>query len=598
MENTLYERIAASFDRLAESGGRCLLVSLVVTLVVFGVASCAWVPNGVYDDWSISNALSANWGQDEGLCLFLNALLCRLIFWLNSAFTSVNWFFVVERLSAFAAYLAVVYLSLRHLRFPFSAVTFFAATVLALPGCTYESNFTYVAGMLVGAGGLALLCSLGKDRHAPSLVVAGIVFMAAGALFRWTMFVLSVPLFGIAALFVLFRERNDGMEAGRRLVRLWPFALALVCFAGLYFYNDSAWQEQPWSEWYEFNEARSDIADYTYASYDDVADELSALGVSRNDYRMLKSWITEDPEFFTVEKLEAIRDVVTGQRADVSRLASAVPSFFVDIVSSLRFDGLIVALLAAVLACARGRGRVAALAVMFVALVVCWALFAFGRMPARVFLPAWLFTALAASMLAGMREPAAGFRRTRMASHAAISWPTRLIGPCLAVLPVVAIAFIMAFSVTHIRIDRLEALFAEDSFNPGGYVYDYIESHDDEVFVLDIPSSAVLIYANLMIAPFDADTVNHTSSVGGWAAHAPYATARNVRIDMKSPIRGLVENDRARLLTRGADTADMLLAYLQEHGYPDASCEVVDVIKEPSSSSKMNVYEFSKGTSG
>lgn len=256
MENTLYERIVATFDRLAASGGRCLAVSLVVALAVFGVAFCAWVPNGVYDDWSISNALSANWGQDEGLCLFLNALLCQLIFWLNSTFTSVNWFFVLERLGAFAAYFSVIYLSLRHLRFPFSAVAFFAATVLVLPGCTYESNFTYVAGMLVGAGGFALLCSLGKERHSASLIVAGIILMAAGALFRWTMFVLSIPLFGIAALLVLFSERNDGLLAGRRLARLWPFALALVFFAGLYFYNDSVWQEQPWSEWYEFNEAR------------------------------------------------------------------------------------------------------------------------------------------------------------------------------------------------------------------------------------------------------------------------------------------------------------------------------------------------------
>ena len=113
--------------------------------------------------------------------------------------------------------------------------------------------------------------------------------------------------------------------------------------------------------------------------------------------------------------------------------------------------------------------------------------------------------------------------------------------------------------------------------------------------MLDIPSNAVLIYANLMIAPLDADTVNCTSSVGGWAAHAPYAKARNARIDMESPIRGLVENGKARLLTRGSDTADMLLTYLKEHYYPNASCKVVDVIEDPSSKSKVNVYEFSKG---
>ena len=423
MEKTLYGRIVTSFDRVSSSRARSAVVAFVVTLVVFGAACCAWAPNGVYDDWSISNALSANWGEDEGLCLFLNAMLARLIFQLNSMFGNINWFFMAERLCSFAAYFSIVYCALTRLKLPFFGIVLFGATVLVLPGCTYESNFTYVSGMLVGAGGFALLCSLSQSRHTRGLICAGLLLMTLGTLFRWTMFLLCVPVFGVAALLVLFGRKcavdggakdagnvEDAAAApvGRSAARLWPFAVALLLFAGLYGYNSMAWSEEPWSEWYAFNEARSDISDYSYESYDKVKDELSSIGVSENDYMLLKSWVSEDPDFFTTEKLEAIRDIVTDRRSSPARIFSTVPGYFKNMASSVRLDVLVAALLVALICFTRGRAKGYSVALLVGVAILCWALYAFGRLPARVMLPVWVFAAIAICVIGGLKARSSG----------------------------------------------------------------------------------------------------------------------------------------------------------------------------------------------
>ena len=572
------------YDRVSSSAPRSALLAGVFTVVFFTVAAVAWVPNGVYDDWSISNALSGRWGDPQGLCLFVNAGLAGAIFNLNCMISGFNWFFIVERTSAFVAVFTIVYLSVRYCSIEFASIMTFGAFVLLVPGCTYESNFTYVAGACVCAGGLALLCSLACARHRACLLVVGWVLMVLGIAWRWTMFLLCIPIMGVAALMLLFGSRALTENKLGNVLRLWPFAIALVLFAGMYGLNASAWNEDPWSGWLEFNEIRSDISDYTYQSYDDFADELQAVGVSQNDYQMLKSWLTEDPEFFTAQRLADVRSVVVAKRSDPMRIVATFPSYCMNAATSLRFDVLFVALLVAIALCPGKKARRFALAIVLGTFVLCWALYAFGRLPARVELPVWMYAAACAGVLVGKNAPdTRGYGRIRDS-----------VGALFLVLPVVAVAFILAIGIPHARPDRLSAIFDEESFTPSNYLTEYLAEHEEDLYALNVASNASIVYANLMIAPIDKGIMEHTTSLGGWAARAPYAVARNGRIDMPNPIKGLVDNPKALLVSAGTGTADMLKTYLREHYYPDADYEEVDCIADSKSSSKLFVYRFSK----
>ena len=596
--STIADSVNARYRALSSSARASSLFALVFVTIPFALATLAWSPNGVYDDWSISNALSARWGDPQGLCLFLNAGLCYVIYYMNSIFTSINWFYVFERLTAYASIVAIVYIALRHLKLPFFSIVTFGVFVLLMPGCTYESNFTYVAGTAVCAGGFALLCSLGSKRHGIGLLVLGWTLLMVGAAWRWSMFLLCVPIIGIAALMIALAPESLNLSVIRRLGRLWPYGIAIILFAGLYLYNGSVWSASPWSDWYAFNEVRSDISDYTYQSYDDFSEGLSSIGVSENDYAMLKSWMTEDTEFFTTERLINVKDVITSKRSDVSRIAESVIPYLKDVITSARIDALFVSLLLAIGLCTRGRKRWCAASILFGTLVLCWALYAFGRLPARVSLPVWMYAAVSIGALTafvGMNEPAGSHAQpAAMGKRGFALSHGQAFGTVFSVLPAIAFAFILAMGATNLRTDRLVAILDEDAFTPENYLTKYLDAHEDNLYALNIASTSSLVYANLMIEPLDEYTIGHMTSLGGWAARAPYAVARNKRIGMENPIKDLVNNSRAYYIAPGPSSADSLKTFLREHYYPHADYEQVDVIENASNANRLFVYRFHK----
>ena len=585
------ERICAACERFTESKKRCLVFAFVFALVVIVAGSMAWYPVDANDDFYMAMALSGVWGQGEGLCLFMNALTSQLIFFLNTALPFGNWYAWLELITAFFSLFTVTYLALTRVSLPFASLVITATLAFTIAGCTWEANFTFVSVASICAGGMALLASVREERHRPSLIVVGVAFMCIGYLWRYEVFILCIPAFGIAALVYLLFEERRRQGAIKSLLRLWPFALVLCLVGASYAYDCQVWQQDPWRDWADFNNARSVLFDYPLKGYDEIADELGALGVSENDYDMLDLSITDDPDFFTTELLEQVTEVATIDLFTPHRFAVALRNYFTRTFIDPVFLTILALALVVTIATTRGRVRKTILALLGLSLVLSIIFAVIGRIPHRVHYPIWLFSIVAACLF----TPRGSARQSARAGDEVLrAGALHSAAGSVATAGFAAVtAAVLIFSVVNFSPARAEATYAPRTFEPDSVVTRYVDEHPDEVFLFRAAKD--IRFAYMLRALPDHDMAYRMPSFGGWVSRAPYREAANRQFGVTNMMKDLVENDSVRLVWRGSDPPDVLLTYLREHYYPNCTYELVDKVKSDTTAVTLHIYKFHKG---
>ena len=602
---TFTEKVSARWDAFRASPVRVFLLALAFAVFFCVITELSWVKADLNDDYTIASVLSGRlMGDDQGLCLFLNAVLCGIIYQLNSIYPHFNWFAVLELCTVFISYLVICYLALRHLRVQMALLAVALCAYYSLPGCFTINNFTYVAFICSCAGCMLLCRSLCLERHAPLNLVAGLLLLTLGTLWRNIMAWLCVPLFGIAALAIVFKKHADGAALGASIVRLWPFVLAVVLSFGLTAYDLAVWKASPWDDWRTFNDERSMLSDFPHYKYNEIKPELEALGVSRNDYELLFSWISEDPDFYTTQRISAITDVAIIDWAADKTLPGVIKKYAKGVLGDPELLVLVLGTIVAGLAYARGRGRIGALAVIVMALVMALFFSAMGRLPERVHYPIWLYAFCAMGMIqiayanTHLAAPVEG-KLARHAGEGLFTPAMNAVGgvACilLALAPVYAGGLLTAKCADTFTPQRLAATFDTDDFDNGGAFTRYIHEHPNNVYVLHNAGHRQLRMEHYMKAYYDDALQYRVISLGGWLSRSPYNTAKNASADMANPIKGLVDNNNAFLVVSNKDHALKLQRYLREHYYPHARGEIVDTLdKGKGYRTKLYVYKFSE----
>ena len=72
-----------------------------------------------------------------------------------------------------------------------------------------------------------------------------------------------------------------------------------------------------YTEYYTFTKIRSQILDYTWCDYENLRDELTAIGVSENDYQMILHWDFADQAVFSTEKMQQVLDIINAHRVNL-----------------------------------------------------------------------------------------------------------------------------------------------------------------------------------------------------------------------------------------------------------------------------------------
>lgn len=159
-------------------------------------------------------------------------------------------------------------------------------------------------------------------------IVFSAVWIVLGSALRVDCIYYSIAFFGLVWLFQTIqlarqeKQNNPGVKP--KLVRFWinralPFVITLaLCFG--FEVSQKILMERVNPGFTEWNNVRTLVDDYAKPDYKDVKEELEAIGVSKNDYKLLSSWNCQDPEFFTQEKYEQILEIMENAKEEASQV--------------------------------------------------------------------------------------------------------------------------------------------------------------------------------------------------------------------------------------------------------------------------------------
>lgn len=542
---------------------RAVASAIFAALVCLLLACCVHIGN-TDDDWSMSLFLSGRI-EGGGLSLFIGALLSQIIFLLNSLIPSLNWFFVLEHFTAFLAFALLCYTVLTWARNASGLAVVGIMLAFILPNCISTSNFTYVAFLSVASGESLIIARLKtSDVGAPSLFLA-VALIALGSLWRLQMMLLSMPFFVVSASWSIWSGHDNRVPMLRRAV---VSALSILVACGfLYAYDRAAWQQDGWREWEAYNGPRAEISDYPMPKYDDISDELADLGLSENDYALLKGWSSGDTDTLDTELIQRVVDLREETPLSLPNLLAASQSYFERLASRPQLVIAVAVALALVLRWGT-LGRQAILIVPEIALAFasCTYFTLTGRLPNHVEEPAWFYAVLMVAAAAWPTPHAAEQSNWRSASPIACATGVAML--------VGGAAYMGACALPYLSVDELLTSFSQESYYAPGAITACARSNPDLVFVAD--SGTYYQFEEeygLRYLPAE-DVANRIMPLGGWGSGSPLRRAQCERVGARNPYEALLSSDSTRLIAY-SDVAERVLQFLREHYDPCA--EMVQV---------------------
>ena len=274
----------------------------LVVLVGFYLVEILWIKpvDGINDDCGMYSTLSGAYlGYPDAHVLFFLYPLSWLLSKLYILCSFIPWYGLfmhgIQVLCLFAVYLRSMQIWSRH-KCPDAAwkpsLTILCILFLIVDlNVLTEAQYTTTAGLAAAA---AIFCfTTTRTNVSPGVFLLNNIqtFLFAWISFsmRRNVFYLMLPVAGMLWLAKWINAyRNDYEKIALKLI---GFALILAVGMGiLYGIDAAAYADKEWSDFRRINHYRERVGDfYTWPEYEECADELSALGITEEEYAYRRS---------------------------------------------------------------------------------------------------------------------------------------------------------------------------------------------------------------------------------------------------------------------------------------------------------------------
>lgn len=304
----------ASFSKKVYANNQ--LLSIIVNLIfLFLVLLFCDIKYEVSDDFVMASIMSGAYGDAPNpQMIFINMFAGYILLPLYKLFPNVSWYFIAQISLIFVSSCIVTFILLEKLERS-------RAVMLSIMFILFFSNdayilvqFTKTAMYAIMAGGLLFIWAL-FYRQGKWKVLLGAVVCLAGTLIRFA----DIYLAGGFFLFILAYEFLKifldkgwmGFREKQVILTIISGCILIGSAFGLKELNNYVRNiDEAYSGYYEYNSARAGIVDAAWYDYWELEEELSAIGVSENDYYMMRTWNFADNDIFTQEKMRKTADII------------------------------------------------------------------------------------------------------------------------------------------------------------------------------------------------------------------------------------------------------------------------------------------------
>lgn len=299
-----------------------LLAVLLNLLFLASVLALCDVKYEVSDDFIMSVIMSGAYGGSlNPHLIFINILWGYLLLPFYSVLPQISWYLVFQLALCFLSFTLVSYMVLKKLNRSMAIMIIILLLTVFGSDAYLLVQFTKTAMIAVMSGSIVFIWALFEEKSlrieisAAILCVFGtwlrfnIIYLAGGFL----LFILIVEIVHMWRAYANHRSffKQIGKIAGAGILLI---LVAVGCVA----FDQYSYNKDPEYQYFrEYSEARAAIVDASDYGYEAYAEELQQLGISENDYRMMRNWNFADNEAFSLDIMQKTADIIENYRKNV-----------------------------------------------------------------------------------------------------------------------------------------------------------------------------------------------------------------------------------------------------------------------------------------
>ena len=322
-----------------------LLFAAVFVLILFVLTFTFRTPRPYSnDDTGIANYLSGSLGNKYAspFIPFINIILGWIMVFLYRLLPGPNWFIIWQIVIEYISICFLQTILMNQLRKNFSNWwSYVLSSVLLaafIPSFICRIEFTQTAA-IGGIMGVFWILFCWKYNSKAGMAI-GIIHTTVSFMFRKNGFLICLPFVLIVSIRFCLQHRKEIIHYRKRFSSLiLCFGILIAILAAFTGVNTIAWDSGEQKEYKAFNSARAQFKDYPSMPYDEIRQEMEALGVSENDYNLMDGWQFADPEYITTELLTEITAAKKRKTAPAD-YGKEIKQFFANIVTNNLFRGM------------------------------------------------------------------------------------------------------------------------------------------------------------------------------------------------------------------------------------------------------------------
>lgn len=300
------------------------------------------------DDWFFAENIAAG-NYDYTFCSFYIQYLTGL---LQKVIYPVNAFMVLQIALGFVALTTICYVFLETFKFKKALVLILILECLFAINIYSIITFTKTAAFLDVAGGLTMLWAYQNKKHL-GFWVYGIVLILFGSFYRMKIFysVLAVFFFIVAACMLSTLEKfnfKSILEMFKKVLNVRTVSMVLVMLLAVFSYEfvsrEVIYSGEGMDYYKEYNSLRASVVDFVLPDYEaeGMAELYNNIGVSENDYKMLKSWYLDDEANADVDTLTKVCELQDTEKDSFIRIVKTMLLTEWNYVATLQPEGILI----------------------------------------------------------------------------------------------------------------------------------------------------------------------------------------------------------------------------------------------------------------
>ncbi len=287
------------------------LIAIIINLLFVSIVLCFYgLFYGQSDDQFFSqNIVKGNYNYTfcSFFIQFLSVLLQKVIYPYN-AFLFLQLFLNFLSLTA----ICYVFLSV----FGIKKGIVFSVIIESVFSLNFYAHvtFTQTATVLLVAGTLLMMWANQNHRSIVYQFV-GILFIVFGSFYRFDIFYSVMAVFAVFVLsYLLSKIRQDNswniVNLLKQTFTVKNILVVLVMITSVFslqFFSTKIIDSYDGMDYYrEYTKIRAKVVDYDIPLYESCPDEYNSIGMSENDFQMLRSWLFDDEGYTSIETLEQV----------------------------------------------------------------------------------------------------------------------------------------------------------------------------------------------------------------------------------------------------------------------------------------------------